>query len=248
MIDGRGISGGFEHSQQGDVGFAGGLELALRGGLGLEGALGESSDGLLSASLGFRTDSPSSNSFGDSRLGSFDGNLSAAIPARSALTLRIRMPYYLIPADLLLLSPMYFLNPEAYTRMAVTSVNGGLFGWQQGIATPLGRIQFVLGRELGVSFYGLDGEDQLVAPASEPGGTGRIVNFKSTAFELPILEFRPFRSFSMNQSSSIVFQLYGGADMPHSSKVIIPAGADPVELDTVWFIGLRMAFDWRYYF
>ncbi len=248
IIDGRGISGGFESSQQSDAGFVGGLELALKGGLGLEGALGESSDGMLFASLGFRTDSPSTNTFGESRLGALDGNLSAAIPARSALALRMRMPYYVLPADLLLLSPMYFFNPEAYTRMAVTSANGGYLGLQQGIATPFGRMQFVLGRELGISFYGLDGEDQLVAPATEPGTTGRIVNYKSTAFEMPILEFRPYRSFSMNQSSSIIFQLYGGADVPHSSKVIIPEGADPVDLDTIWFLGIRMAFDWRYYF
>jgi hypothetical protein len=158
------------------------------------------------------------------------------------------MPYYVLPADLLLLSPMYFFNPDTYTRMAVSSANGGLLGWQQGIATPLGRFQFVLGRELGVSFYGLDGEDQLVAPATEPGETGRIVSFKSTAFEMPILEFRPYRAFSMNQSSSIVFQLYGGADVPNSAKVTIPAGADPVDLKTVWYLGIRMAFDWRYYF
>jgi len=233
MIDGRGISGGFEESQQNDAGFVGGLELALRAGLGLEGALGESSDGLLFTSLGFRTESPSTNSFGDTGLGSLDGNLSAAIPARSALTFRLRMPYYLLPADLLLLSPMYFFNPDTYTRMAVSSANGGLLGWQQGIATPLGRFQFVLGRELGVSFYGLDGEDQLVAPATEPGETGRIVNFKSTAFEMPILEFRPYRAFSMNQSSSIVFQLYGGADVPHSSKV------KPLSTVTAWLVSAK---------
>jgi hypothetical protein len=248
MIDGRGISGGFESSQQSDAGFVGGLELALRGGIGLEGALGDSSDGLLFTSLGFRTDSPSTNSFGESRLGSLDGNLSAAIPARSALAFRLRMPFYVLPADLLFLSPMYFFNKETYTRMAVTSVNGGLLGWQQGVATPFGRIQFVLGRELGINFYGLDGEDQLVAAATEPGSTGRIVKFESTAFEMPIFEFRPYRSFSMNQSSSIIFQFYGGADVPHSSKVTIPAGAEPVDLDTIWYVGVRMAFDWRYYF
>jgi len=158
------------------------------------------------------------------------------------------MPYYLLPADLLLLSPMYFFNPDAYTRMAVSSANGGLLGLQQGVATPFGRFQFVLGRELGITFYGLDGEDQLVAPAQEPGGAGRIVTFKSTSYELPILEFRPYRSFSMNQSSSIIFQLYGGVDVPRSAKVVIPEDGDPVDLDTIWFLGLRMAFDWRYYF
>jgi hypothetical protein len=248
MIDGRGISGGFEHSQNKDGGAVGGLEIAIRGGLGLEGALGESSDGLLFTSLGFRTDSPSTNRFGDSRLGSFNGNLSAAIPARSGLAFRMRMPYYVLPADLLLLSPMYFFNPETYTRMAVSSANGGLLGLQQGIATPFGRFQFVLGRELGITFYGLDGDDQLVAPAEETGGTARIVNFKSIAYEMPILEFRPYRSFSTNQSSSIVFQLYGGADVPRSARVTFPENGEPVDLDTIWFLGLRMAFDWRYYF
>ena len=247
-IDGRGISGGFESSQNKDGGFIGGLELALRGGVGLEGALGESSDGLLFTSLGFRTDSPSTNTFGETEFGAFDGNLSAAIPARTALSFRARMPYYVLPADLLLLSPMYFFNPDAYTRMAVSSANGGLLGWQQGIATPLGRLQFVLGREIGINFYGLDGEDQLVAPAEQPGDPARIVNFKSTSYEFPILEFRPYRSFSMNQSSSIMFQLYGGVDVPRSAKVVLPEGGAPVELDTIWFLGLKMAFDWRYYF
>lgn len=247
-IDGRGISGGFEHSQNNDGGAVGGLELAFRAGVGLEGALGESSDGLLFTSLGFRTDSPSSNRFGDTNLGAFDGNLSAAIPARSGLAFRLRMPYYLLPADLLLLSPMLFLNPDAYTRMAVSSANGGVLGLQQGIATPFGRLQFVLGRELGVTFYGLEGNDQLVAPADDPGSTGRIVGFKSTSYELPILEFRPYRSFSMNQSSSIVFQLYGGVDVPRNARVVLPEDGDPVDLDTIWFLGVRMAFDWRYYF
>jgi len=158
------------------------------------------------------------------------------------------MPFYLVPADLLLLSPMYFFNREAYTGMAVTAVNGGLIPWQSGFATAIGRFQFVLGRELGITFYGLDGNDQLLAPGTEPGGFGRIVNFKSTSYELPILEYRPFRSFSGNQSSSVLFQLYGGADVPRGGRVVLPADAPAADLGTIWFIGVRMIFDWRYYF
>lgn len=247
-IDGRGLSGGFESSQNKDGGAIGGLELALRGGIGLEGALGESSDGILFTSLGFRTDAASTNRFDDISRGSPDGNIGAAIPSRSGLAFRVRMPYYVLPADLLLLSPMYFFNRDAYTRMAVSAVNGGILGWQQGMATPLGRLQFVLGRELGVTWYGLDGKDQLLAPSEEVGGFPRIVDFKSTAYELPILEFRPYRSFSSNQSSSIVFQLYGGIDVPRGAKVVVPENGSPVDLDTIWFLGMRMAFDWRYYF
>jgi len=73
------------------------------------------------------------------------------------------------------------------------------------------------------------------------------VNFKSTAYELPILEYRPFRSFSENQSSSIIFQLYGGADVPRGEKTYLPFGALTPDLDTIWYLGIRMTFDWRYY-
>ena len=247
-IDGRGLSGGFESSQNNDGGFIGGLELALRAGIGLDGALGESGDGLVFTSLGFRADAPSTNGFDEASLGSFSGNLGAAIPARSGIAFRLRMPYYVLPADLLLLSPMYLINPDAYTRMAVSAANGGILSWQQGIATPLGRLQFVLGREIGVTYYGTDADDQLLAPSTEAGGRARVVDFRSTAFELPIFEFRPYRSFSMNQSSSVLLQLYGGVDMPRKSKVVLPEGAPPVDLKNVYFLGLRMAFDWRYYF
>jgi len=245
-MDGRVINGGFESSQT-RSGWVGGLDVSLRAGFGLEGALGEASDGLVFAALGYRNDAASTNRFSPAVAGSTGGNLSAAVPARTGLTLRIRMPFYLVPGDLLLLSPMIYFNPEAYTGMAVTAVNGGLIPWQSGFATAIGRFQFVLGRELGITFYGLDGNDQLLAPATENGGFGRVVNFKSTSYELPILEYRPFRSFSENQSSSVVFQLYGGADVPRGATVIVPAETTTADLGTIWFIGIRMTFDWRYY-
>ena len=145
-----------------------GLDLGFRVGLGLEGALGDAGDGLAFLQVGFTADGPSTNKISDTGLGSLGGSLSAAIPARSGLSTRIRMPYYLIPGDLLFLSPMYFFNPEKYTQLAVTASNGGLFGWQQGWATGIGRFQFVLGRELGVTFYGLWGDTPVGRAACAP--------------------------------------------------------------------------------
>jgi len=246
-VDGKVINGGFVNSQT-NSGFVGGMDISLRAGLGLEGALGEASDGLVFASLGFKGDAASTNRFSTTAPYLKNGNLGAAIPARTGLSFRLRMPFYLVPGDLLLMSPMYFFNPDAYTRMAVTAANGGLVPWQQGFATAVGRFQFVLGRELGITFYGINGKDQLLAPDPVTGGFGRIVNFKSTAYELPILEYRPFRSFSENQSSSIIFQLYGGADVPRGEKTYLPFGESTPELDTIWYLGIRMTFDWRYYF
>ena len=245
-INGRAVDGGFESSQN-NRGFIAGLDLGFRVGLGIEGALGDAGDGLAFLQLGFTADGPSTNKISDTGLGTLGGSLSAAIPARSGLSTRIRMPYYLIPGDLLWLAPMYFFNPEKYTQFAVAASNGGLFGWQQGWATSIGRFQFVLGRELGVTFYGLWGDPQLVVPPAPPAAVGRVVNFKSTYFDLPIIEYRPYRAFSANQSSTVLFQLFAGADVPSGESVVAPIGAPPPSLHTVWSVGVRMTFDWRYY-
>ena len=247
MIDLRGVDGGIAKSQTAN-GVVGGLDLSIRAGLGLDGVMGESGDGLVYASIGLRTDSPSSNRFSDALRGASGGNLGAAIPARAGLVLRFRMPFYLIPGDLLLMSPLYLVNKKAYTNLASTAANGGVLRWQSGWATPIGRFQFVLGRELGVTFYGEGGHDELIAPSVEPGGQGRIVRFKSTSYELPILEYRPYRAFSTNQSSSVIVQLFAGADVPRGASTVLPTGAPAPELRTVWFLGMRLVFDWRYYF
>jgi len=243
VIDGRAIDGGFTPSD--GNGFMGGVELAARFGLGLEGVMGESGDGLAFFSIGLRGDSSSTNSITNATAAG--GNLTAAIPSRTGLSTRYRMPFYLIPGDLIFLSPIYLFSPETYTGMAVTAGNGGLIPWQSGMATSIGRFQFVLGRELGVTFYGMSGDDRVIAPGATPGDPVRVVDYKSTFFDLPILEYRPYRSFASNQSSSVVFQLFAGADVPNSANVVSPAGAPNVDLRTVYSVGLRMVFDWRYY-
>ena len=243
----RGFDGGFVSSQT-KAGLLGGLDLSFRAGFGLDGVTGEAGDGLVYGSLGFRADSPSTNQFDDASRGSSGGSLSAAIPARIGLAIRLRMPFYVVPGDLLLLLPLYVVNPDAYTKLAVVAGHGGLFGWQSGWATPIGRFQFILGRELGITYYGLSGDDQLIAPSIDAGGPARVVNFKSTSFDLPIAEYRPYRAFSMNQSSSVVFQLFVAADNPRGASTASPVGAAAPNLDTVWSLGLRMVFDWRYYY
>jgi hypothetical protein len=164
------------------------------------------------------------------------------------VALRFRMPFYLIPGDLLLLSPLYLANRDAYTKMAVTAGNGGLIPWQYGWATGIGRFQFVLGRELGVTFYGRDGNDQLIVPRADPSGQARIVDFKTVTYDLPIAEYRPYRSFSSNQSSSVVFQVFAAADVPRSATTAYPVGGPTPHLRTVWSVGVRLVFDWRYYY
>ena len=246
-IDGRVIHAGLA-TVQSDRGFISGLDLSVRGGFGLDGVISEAGDGLVYASLGLRSDAPSTNRITDNFPGSSPGSLSAAIPARTGISMRFRAPFYLIPGDLLLAAPLYFFDPKTYMRMAVTAGNGGLIPWQQGWATPIGRFQVVLGRELGVVLYGKYRNDQLVVPRTDPGGSARVVNFKTISYDLPVVEYRPYRSFSSNQSSSVVFQLFVGADVPRSATTVFPPGAPNPDLRTVWSVGLRLVFDWRYYY
>jgi hypothetical protein len=116
------------------------------------------------------------------------------------------MPFYLIPGDLLFTAPLYFVSPNAYQQMAVTAANCGVIPWQLGRATRIGRFQFVLGRELGVTFYGVLSDDTLLAPGAVPGQPN-VVEFRSTYFDFPILEYRPYRAFDSSQVYSVGLRL-----------------------------------------
>jgi hypothetical protein len=75
-----------------------------------------------------------------------------------------------------------------------------------------------------------------------------VVNYETLFFDFPIFEYRPYRAFSSRQSSEVAFQLFAGADFPYGESVTNPPGAPPVDLSPVYSLGIRMVFDWRYYF
>jgi hypothetical protein len=228
------LAGGFGATQTG-VSTTGGLEGAVRVGLGLEGVLNESGDGLVFAEAGLRQDA--------STLGA------ATVPGRGAITARLRVPFWLIPGDLVLAAPILALSsPQTLQKMAVQAANGGLIPWQTGIATPIGRFQFVFGREVGLSFYRSRRDDAMLIPTPGVGPiNATLVTLRSLQVELPILEYRPFRTFALDQSSSLVIQFYAGFDTPLQSSVVSPEGAPKPALRTIGLGGIRVVFDWRYY-
>jgi hypothetical protein len=247
-LDVRSVDGGFTGLEDGS-GLVGGADLSFRLGYGLDGVIDEAGDGLAYFSVGYRGDTPSTNKYTEAAPAQQGGGLTAAIPARTGLTARLRMPFYLIPGDLLLLSPLYLVSPKTYQGMAVAAVNGGLIPWQLGWATRFGRFQLVLGREIGVTFHGLGSrEETLLAPGVPPGSGPRVVEFESTYVEVPILEYRPYRSFDTTQSSALMLQLVGGVDIPNGGSVVYPPGAPRADLDRVYSVGVRLTFDWRRYF
>jgi hypothetical protein len=133
------LTHGFGPHQAG-VSAISGMELAARVGLGLDGVLNDSSDGLIFLEGGVRNDLHAIGS--------------STIPGRGAITGRLRMPFWLIPGDVALAAPILaFTSPARLQKMAVGAANGGLIPWQAGISTRAGRLQMVLGREVGVSIY-----------------------------------------------------------------------------------------------
>ncbi|MBN3519240.1 hypothetical protein JYB62_04430 [Algoriphagus lutimaris] len=238
------VHGGFGENQN-SSGASGGLEINLRLGLGLDGVLNRSGDGLIFIQGGFRQDASTSNKFSENVGTIPQGSVPSAIPSRSAYAFRLRLPFWLIPGDMLVLAPILALtSPKTLTKMAVTSANGGLIPWQSGIATPVGRFQFVLGREIGVSIYGAK-ETGILIPT--PDGIV-YMSYSSTKLDFPVLEYNPFHTFSKNQSSSMNIQFTVGVDLPRNTSVILPEGEQAPNLIPVWNVGMRMIFDWRRYF
>jgi hypothetical protein len=225
------------------------LELAVRFGLSIKGVLNESSDGLIFFDFGGRLDGASTMEFDKNPTLNQFGSVYSAIPSRDAYYFRLHLPFFLIPGDLLIVAPFLLLvSPGTLEKMAMDAANGGLIPWQSGIVTPIGRFQFVLGREIGISLFGTDRHrDSFIMPDIAHPGNQVLVNLNSTQIDFPILEYRLMRTFSSRQSASLVLQINAGMDIPEDVQVSYPADAIAPALRTIWFIGFRLAFDWRYY-
>jgi hypothetical protein len=124
-----------------------------------------------------------------------------------------------------------------------------LIPWQSGMATSIGRFQFILGREIGFHFYGYNDEKDRVLAIFEESEIPilAVLDLRSIYFELPIIEYRPFRNFSLDQSSSTVIQLFWGLDVPKRVLVIEPDNIPVPETKAIHHFGFRIAFDWRSY-
>jgi hypothetical protein len=136
--------------------------------------------------------------------------------------------------------------PIVFIHSSPEDVRTALIPWQAGIATRFGRLQFMLGREVGVSFYHNGNDHPLIIPTpGVPPLNATLVTLKSVEIEFPILEYRLFRSFSLNQSSGLMIQPYVGFDKPANSSVVPPTGASNPRLHTIITTGVRVVFDWR---
>ncbi len=240
------VQGGFQQGA-GETNVDAELQLGFRGGVGLESVLGEKGDGLLflQAAMSVHRESSAGTFFSDDQLYS---------TSRSAFAARLRAPFYLVPGDLLLAGPVLALvSPKTLNKMALEAADGGLIPWQRPLPTRAGRFQLILGREIGVTFFGYlgTGADRFsVTVPGPPGGPEQQenVDVRSIEWEFPILEYRVLRSFASRQSYAVAFQFGAGFDKPSWVRVVGAPDAPAPHLDTRYFAFVRLTFDVRQYF
>jgi hypothetical protein len=248
-VQGEGADGGFAANREG--GLVGSMDVGLRLGVGLDALLGDSGDGLVFLQGGIVLQSRSSGGCGtlcpsDPLLSRFVPGL----PARSALNFRLRTPFWLIPGDLLLAAPVLALtNPTLLEKMAIVAADGGLVPWQTKLSTPIGSLQFVAGREVGVDLFGyLGGKDAFLAATGSAGQPMfEPVAFRSIEWDFPILELRPLREYGSRYSFATYLQIGAGFDTPFDAQSLVPGQPVP-PLKTRYFGFLRIFFDGRRYF
>lgn len=244
------IPGGFGMDQTAK-GVVSGLEFAVHLGLGTDGVINKSGDGLIFLDLGWRVDGASTVKIAADPAYSQFGSILSAIPSRETFYFRFRMPFYLIPGDLLILGPgLLIFSPKTLNTVVATASQGGLIPWQTGLITPIGRFQFMLGREIGVYFYGTGNTHDafLIPDPRSTIGDLALISLRSTRLDFPFLEYRPVRSFSRKQSANLFLQLNAGVDIPGKAVMKTNPELPPMDLKSIWYLGVRLGFDWRYYY
>ena len=248
--------GGFQATSDAPRPYGSG-ELSFRLGVGLEALTGSTGAGQAFISIGYHFEISQKDASPDSL---FEAARLPLVPARRGIVFRIRMPFYLVPFDLLLAAPiLVWASPSTLTNMGIVAASGGLLPWHRAFNTPIGAFQSLLGREVGVTLFGYLGdriENAAIAPpeATVPSG-GRLsfVSYRSLALDFPTIEYRPLRTFATQTALTFSVILGWGVEFPnqvrYTSALSLPPATGPTpDLRTSWVFYLRLHFDARYYF
>ena len=224
------------------------FEIGARLGFGLEGLLTRSMDGQMWLQ-GELVAGPVQLDLGCSTCPRPGKRTDPAVPrvgSRTALKLSMRMPFYVLPFDLILLTPiLMFTSPESLTAVVFASAGGGLLPIQRKMETSLGTFQFMAGREIGLTLWGYTGHTNQFIDIPETG-SARVINYNSLEWDFPVFEYIPPRVFATTLSLAAEFQLGFSVEFPNGATV--NATGEAYGLGPSWNIYLRFRLDARKYF
>jgi hypothetical protein len=157
------------------------------------------------------------------------------------------MPYYVIPFDLILLAPTLLLaSPEAAQDVVFRATGGGLWTLQRPISTSLGTFQFMAGREVGFTLWGMGDPNQFVATPAD--GQTLLVDFRQLELDFPVFEYQPPRAFATTLALAAQVQLGFSVQLAPTAWLPQQNNAPYPGLGASWFVYLRLRLDARKYF
>ena len=234
--------------------FFGSLSAGLRLGFGAESLTGTVGTGLafLEAGITMQSAQTDACSGGDACTVLGTSAFFPRVPARTGLRLGMRMPFYLIPGDMLLLGPVLALvSQSALSSVAVAAASGGLIPYQRSFGIGVGWLQVVIGREFDAVLYGFLSDVIIltpIGPPPDPTSDLGAAKLKSISLVFPVLEWTPFRTFATQLVFAAVIQLGFGVEIPLTTPIVYPTGYGNASLSPSWNVFLRGQFDGRYFF
>ena len=113
----------------------------------------------------------------------------------------------------------------------------------------MGTVQFVAGREFGVTLFGYGTKDAFLAVIGGPNQSELLpLAVKSLQWDFPVVEYRPFREYGTRYTFATILQLGLGFDHPVSAEIVGQPGVPAPQLQNRYFAYLRIFFDGRRYF
>jgi hypothetical protein len=234
--------------------FYGSLSAGLRVGFGAESLTGSVGTGLGFIDAGITMQSAQTDPCNAGAICSVLGTSAffPRVPARTGLRLDLRVPFWLIPFDMIILGPILALaSPSALSSVGVAAASGGLIPYERSFGIGLGTLQFVVGRQVDTVFYGYLSDVIVlvpIGPQADPTSSLGAAQLRSIALSFPILEWTPFRTFATQLVFATVVQFGFGVEIPFKSPVVYPEGQGNASLTPSYNFYLRGQFDGRYFF
>ncbi len=246
------VGGGVGFGSAAGTSFTGNLAAGLRFGFGADSLTGSIGTGIGFLEVGFVSQSAQRGDCGSdpgcAALG--PAAFFPRVPARSGFDLGLRMPFWVLPGDMLILGPvLFFADKQALGKVAVEAASGGHWPYERSFVTGAGIFQFIAGREFRVVLMGLlnDPPIAILPSGTLPDGTSQyaVVQYKEIQLQFPVMEWTPFRTFATQLTFATQVQLGFSVGLV-STNILFPAGAS-FSTGAPWQIWIRGIFDGRYF-